>query len=123
MRHGGAKTLLLTVALALPGSGGREEESEPTTLPTTTSTSTTTTSTTTTTIAPTTTAPRRAPTTTATPSPPRQSGNYSAAYPDFCIPPAPPDLDCADVGGDNFTVRPPDPHRFDADGDGVGCES
>jgi hypothetical protein len=23
----------------------------------------------------------------------------------------------------NFTVKPPDPHGFDSDGDGVGCES
>jgi hypothetical protein len=51
-------------------------------------------------------------------------GNCSPAYPDFCIPPPPPDLDCADVAPHtNFTVRPPDPHGFDGDGDGVGCES
>ena len=25
--------------------------------------------------------------------------------------------------GSNFTVRAPDPHRFDNDGDGVGCET
>jgi hypothetical protein len=42
--------------------------------------------------------------------------------PDFCIPP-PPDLDCADVNGRNFTVLPPDPHGFDREGDGLGCES
>jgi len=48
------------------------------------------------------------------------------SYPDFCIPPAPPDLDCTSpllAGRKNFTVRQPDPHRFDADKDGVGCES
>jgi micrococcal nuclease len=50
-------------------------------------------------------------------------GNCSSAYPDFCIPPPPPDLDCDDVNGQNFTVRSPDPHGFDSDGDGVGCES
>lgn len=45
------------------------------------------------------------------------------SYPDFCIPPPPPDLDCKDVHGDKpFRVRPPDPHRFDRDGDGWGCE-
>jgi hypothetical protein len=49
-------------------------------------------------------------------------GNCDPAYPDFCIPPPPPDLDCADVNGTNFTVLPPDPHGLDADGDGVGCE-
>jgi hypothetical protein len=44
------------------------------------------------------------------------------AYPDFCIPPPPPDLDCPDVGTREFTVLPPDPHGFDADHDGIGCE-
>jgi endonuclease YncB( thermonuclease family) len=45
------------------------------------------------------------------------------SYPDFCIPPPPPDLDCAQVPGSHFTVRPPDPHGFDGNDDGVGCES
>jgi hypothetical protein len=52
-------------------------------------------------------------------------GNCSPAYPDFCIPPPPPDLNCTSpgiAGHTNFTVLPPDPHRFDADHDGVGCE-
>src|SRR6266540_4259036 len=31
------------------------------------------------------------------------------AYPDFCIPPPPPDLDCPDVGARDFTVLPLDP--------------
>lgn len=46
------------------------------------------------------------------------------SYPDFCIPPAYAvgDLDCADVAGAWFTVYQPDPHGFDADGDGIGCE-
>ena len=44
------------------------------------------------------------------------------SYPDVCIPPAPPDLDCGDVPHRGFTVYPPDPHRFDGDYDGVGCE-
>jgi micrococcal nuclease len=39
-----------------------------------------------------------------------------------CIPPPPPDLDCADVPERRFAVLPPDPHRFDGDGDGIGCE-
>jgi len=51
-------------------------------------------------------------------------GSCSAAYPDFCIPPPPPDLDCADVAPHvNFTVLSPDPHGFDGDNDGVGCET
>ncbi len=44
------------------------------------------------------------------------------SYPDVCIPPGPPDLDCADVPFDNFTALVPDPHRFDGNGDGVACE-
>jgi hypothetical protein len=44
------------------------------------------------------------------------------SYPDFCIPPVPPNLVCDDIGVDNFTVLPPDPHGFDGNGDGVGCE-
>jgi hypothetical protein len=44
------------------------------------------------------------------------------AYPSVCIPPPPPDLDCADVPFRRFTVLPPDPHHFDGDGDGIGCE-
>jgi micrococcal nuclease len=44
------------------------------------------------------------------------------SYPDVCIPPSPPDLDCGDIAYGRFTVYPPDPHRFDGDFDGVGCE-
>jgi micrococcal nuclease len=39
-----------------------------------------------------------------------------------CIPPPPPDLDCADVPYRAFAVRGADPHRFDGNHDGVGCE-
>jgi micrococcal nuclease len=54
------------------------------------------------------------------PRPPR----CHPSYPDFCIPPPPPDLDCKDIRGPKpFHVRPPDPHRFDRDHDGWGCES
>jgi len=45
------------------------------------------------------------------------------AYPDVCIPSPPPDLDCGDIGFRNFRVRAPDPHRFDGNHDGRGCES
>ncbi|MCA9828633.1 MAG: thermonuclease family protein [Nitrosopumilus sp.] len=45
------------------------------------------------------------------------------SYPDVCIPPYPPDLDCKDVPYKKFKVIPPDPHRFDGDKDGIGCES
>ena len=50
-------------------------------------------------------------------------GNCDPSYPDVCIPPYPPDLDCADVSFTNFDVKPPDPHGFDGDFDGVGCET
>ncbi len=50
-----------------------------------------------------------------------------ASYPDFCIPPSNTDLTCADVDGQNFTVlhnvANPDPHGFDPDKDGIGCET
>ena len=46
------------------------------------------------------------------------------AYPTVCIPPPPPDLDCPEVLPlVNFQVLPPDPHGFDADKDGIGCEA
>lgn len=44
------------------------------------------------------------------------------SYPDVCIPPPPPDLDCNDIPHRRFRVLPPDPHRFDNDHDGIGCE-
>src|SRR5438552_14436646 len=56
----------------------------------------------------------------ASPPPP---GNCDPAYPDVCIPPPPPDLDCSDIPYRNFRVLPPDPHHFDGDGDGIGCEA
>ncbi len=37
------------------------------------------------------------------------------------VPSPPPDLDCSDIGG-SVRVGSSDPHRLDADGDGVGCE-
>lgn len=63
------------------------------------------------------------PTTAPAPPPTKPSRNCDPSYPDFCIPPPPPDLDCADVNGNDFTVLPPDPHGFDREGDGLGCES
>ena len=54
---------------------------------------------------------------------PQTASNCDPSYPDFCIPPSPPDLDCGDIGRKRFTVLQPDPHRFDGDRDGIGCES
>jgi micrococcal nuclease len=45
------------------------------------------------------------------------------SYPDVCISSPPPDLDCGDITYRNFTVLQPDPHRFDGNYDGIGCES
>ena len=58
-----------------------------------------------------------------TPSTQTKENNCDPSYPDFCIPPPPPDLDCKDIPQKRFTVLPPDPHRFDGDKDGIGCEN
>jgi hypothetical protein len=48
-----------------------------------------------------------------------------ASYHGVCIPPAPPDLDCADLSALGIpvpvTVVGSDPHGLDPDGDGLGC--
>ncbi len=51
------------------------------------------------------------------------SEDCDSAYPTVCIPSPPPDLNCGDVSYRRFEVLAPDPHRFDGDKDGVGCES
>lgn len=53
---------------------------------------------------------------------PTPAGGCDPSYPGVCIPPPPPDLNCGDVPYGRFTVLPPDPHHFDGDGNGVGCE-
>lgn len=58
------------------------------------------------------------------PSVPSGASSCDVSYPDVCIPPAPPDLDCGEIPHRRFRVLPPDPHGFDGnDDDGVGCES
>jgi micrococcal nuclease len=90
--------------------------------PRTTSSTTTTATTTTTSSSTTTTSTTSSSTTTTTPP-----TNCAPSYPDVCIPPPPPDLDCSQIPYRNFrviyTVPQPDPHRFDSDHDGIGCES
>jgi hypothetical protein len=71
--------------------------------------------------------PTKTPTPTATPKP-TAAPNCHYSYPDFCIPPPPPDLNCPDMlPRTDFTVLwtgpNPDPHKFDRDKDGIGCES
>ena len=59
--------------------------------------------------------------------PPPPAGDCAASYPDVCIPLPPPHLDCSDIPYSNFRVLwhvpRPDPHHFDRDRDGVGCET
>jgi endonuclease YncB( thermonuclease family) len=54
------------------------------------------------------------------PAPAPGNGSCAPGY-DPCVPPYPPDLDCADVTGP-IRITGPDPHGFDRDGDGWGCE-
>ena len=54
---------------------------------------------------------------------PQGGGHCDPSYPGVCIPPHPPDLDCDEIEYGRFEVRQPDPHGFDRDKDGVGCES
>ncbi|GEM_PF-1447756 len=54
---------------------------------------------------------------------PTQEDICDPSYPDVCIALYPPDLDCGEIGFSNFKVVQPDPHRFDGDKDGIGCES
>jgi uncharacterized repeat protein (TIGR01451 family) len=69
------------------------------------------------------------------PAPPHQipldhwvdGGNCDAHYPGACIPPVPPDLDCADLSFRGFRVKhdgptTPDPHSLDNNFDGIGCQ-
>ena len=51
------------------------------------------------------------------------TGRCDPSYPTVCIPPPPPDLDCADVRYSNFKVVGRDPHNFDGDQDGIGRET
>jgi micrococcal nuclease len=55
-------------------------------------------------------------------APPTSRANCDTSYPTVCIPPAPPDLNCSDIPYRRFVVLPPDPHKFDGDKDGIGCE-
>jgi len=52
-----------------------------------------------------------------------QELDCDSSYPDFCIPPAPPNLNCPDISQKRFAVTGSDPHGFDRDNDGIGCES
>jgi hypothetical protein len=49
--------------------------------------------------------------------------NCDPSYPAVCIPSPPPDLDCGEIPYRRFAVVGSDPHGFDGDNDGMGCES
>lgn len=49
-----------------------------------------------------------------------QGGGCAPGY-SPCVPPYPPDVNCADVGGP-ISVTGSDPHGLDRDGDGIACE-
>ncbi len=57
----------------------------------------------------------------------RPSGKCDPSYPTVCIPPPPPDLNCADIPYRNFrvlwNVPDPDPHHFDGNHNGIDCET
>ena len=53
----------------------------------------------------------------------RPAPNCDPAYPDVCIPSPPPKLICDEVQFRDFVVLPPDPHGFDRNQNGRGCES
>jgi micrococcal nuclease len=59
----------------------------------------------------------------ATPRPVKPRSGCDPSYPTVCIPPYPPDVDCDDVPYDDFKVVGADPHGFDGDRDGIGCET
>lgn len=44
------------------------------------------------------------------------------AYPDVCIAPPPPDLNCDEIDERAFRARAADPHGLDGDDDGTACE-
>jgi len=51
------------------------------------------------------------------------SNNCDSSYPDICVTTSSTKLTCLDIPYRNFKVLAPDPHEFDSDGDGIGCES
>jgi hypothetical protein len=60
-----------------------------------------------------------------TPPSGRTKSSCDPSYPSTCIPPKSEvgDLDCKDVSVKRFKVVGADPHGFDRDNDGIGCES
>jgi hypothetical protein len=46
----------------------------------------------------------------------------AASYPTVCISPPPPHLTCRELSVGAFKVFGDDPHGFDPDGNGIGCD-
>ena len=71
--------------------------------------------------------PTESPTPTDTPATPEPTitaqPGCDPSYPDVCIPSPPPELSCEEIDFSDFVVLQPDPHGFDANRNGIGCES
>ncbi|MDQ3103671.1 MAG: thermonuclease family protein, partial [Actinomycetota bacterium] len=67
--------------------------------------------------------PQPEPEPTSAPAPSGGGGNCDPSYSGECIPPYPPDLDCTEISAQGFNVVGDDPHGFDADGDGIVCDT
>lgn len=70
--------------------------------------------------------PTRVPPTPVPPTPrpqPTAASNCDPSYPTLCIPLNAADIDCPEIRARNFPVQGADRHRFDADNDGIGCET
>jgi len=52
-----------------------------------------------------------------------QQPSCDPSYPNHCISSPPPNLKCDEIPFDNFKVNSPDPHDFDRDSNGIGCEN
>ena len=48
--------------------------------------------------------------------------NCAPSYPDVCISPPPPYIACSELSVTRFKVFGDDPHGFDPDHDGIGCD-
>lgn len=68
--------------------------------------------------------PTTAPTSASSRVVPNAASRCHPSYPDICLPPPPPDLDCSDISARRFRVLHEygDPHKLDRDKDGIGCE-
>ena len=52
-----------------------------------------------------------------------QTRKCDSAYPEACVKSLPPNLNCPDIPNTDFKFLPLDPHGFDRDENGRGCET